>query len=343
MPDDQQPDHTSGGVPHSFRNILYWRWSRELPRPLKQGFVKLLYALGTAANTRGELRFARDGKPMRISDIASGAVMDEKDCLRHIDAAIAAGVVAVVGTRRRGTQTVYQVMVLPHPDWTAAVASLEASQPTKKRARKPAPWQEEPAEEFGGPPPELESPSSGGGPRNFPEQSSGGGPPNEFRGRSPERFRGRSPEQPRVTQVLPQDSADVGDHLTLGVAPEDLGEPPEYDEIDTTPTEADPFDVDPPPPGPPQLTLTTQQRRDARAAEVKTKSASSQGQMPLLLSVRDPEHVATIAEVRAAAEDDPEAVRRAIRSLGRTEAIRVYGHRLTFQHLRDDTTDTDTA
>lgn len=185
---DQQPDHASGGVPHSFRNILYWRWSRELPRPLKQGFVKLLYALGTAANTRGELKFAGDGRPMRISDIAAGAVMDEKDCLRHIDAAIAAGVVVVLGTRRRGTQTVYQVVVLPNPDWTAAVASLDASQPAKKRTRKPAPWQEEPAEEFGGPPPELESPSSGDRPRSFPEQSSGDRPPNEFRGPPPEQI-----------------------------------------------------------------------------------------------------------------------------------------------------------
>ncbi|MFB7171113.1 hypothetical protein ACFCYM_09865 [Streptomyces sp. NPDC056254] len=350
MPDEQQPDPASGGVPHAYRNVVFWRWARELPRPLRGGFLKVLYALGTAANTRGEMRF-HDGKAIRIQDIARGSAADEKDTRRYIDAAIAAGVVGILGTRRRGKPTVYQLLIIPNPDWAAAVASLAASQPVKKQRAKAAPWREQEATEFGGPspepdatefggpPPEPDTEGSGDRPRNLGGESSGDRPPLEFGGPSPVEFGGPSPEQPRVTQVLPQELAAVGGHLTLGVAPDELGEPPGYDEVDTTPDEPDPFD-DTPPAAPPQLTLTAQERRDARAAEVKAKSAGNQGQMPLLLSVRDPEHVATVAEVRAAAQDDPEAVRRAIRTLGRTEAIRVYGHRLVFQHLRNDNTDT---
>ncbi|NUP19038.1 MAG: hypothetical protein HOZ81_23695 [Streptomyces sp.] len=343
MPDEQQPDPARGGVPHAYRNAIFWQWTRDLPRPLRGGFLKVLYALGTAANTRGEMRF-QDGKAIRIQDIARGAAVDEKDTRRCLDAAIAAGVVCVLGTRRRGKPTVYQLLIIPNPDWAAAVASLAASQPVKKQPAKAAPWQEQEATKFGGPSPELDAESSGDHPPNFCGESSGDRPPLEFGGPSPVEFGGPSPEQPRVTQVLPQELADVCGDVTLGGAPEDLGEPPEYDELDTTPTEADPFDADPPAvQEAPRLTLTAQERRDARAAEVKTKSAANQGQMPLLLSVREPEHVATVADVRAAAGDDPEAVRRAIRTLGRTEAIRVYGWRLVSPHLRNDTTDTHTG
>lgn len=132
----------------------------------------------------------------------------------------------------------------------------------------------------------------------------------------------------------------MGGHLTLGVASEDLCEPPEDDEFDTTPLEDDPFDVDPPPGGPPHLTLTTQGRRDARAAEVKTKSAGNNGQMPLLLPVRGPDEVATTAALRQAAEGDPDRVRQAIRQLGVAQATYLYGHRLVAPHLTDQT---DTA
>ncbi|MEV7584420.1 hypothetical protein [Streptomyces erythrochromogenes] len=311
-----------------------------MPRTLKGPFLTLLYALGAAASTDGYMRF-RDGKRIRIQDIAAGVGSNEKDCRRYLNAAIAAGVVVVEGERGHGRQALYRIFIHPNPDWSAAVASLAESQPKpRKTPRKPAPWQDQ---ENGSPTPEPEAASSGDRHPNSAGESSGDRHPTEFGPPTPERFGCPTPEHPRVSQVLPQESAAVGDHLTLGGAPDELGEPPEYDDPDPPPAEADPFDVDPPAPAPPQLTLTTQQRRDARAAEVKTKSAASRGQMPLLLSVREPEHVATVADVRAAAETDPEAVRRAIRTLGRTEAIKVYGWRLVSPHLRNDNPDTDTA
>ncbi|MCY0921868.1 MULTISPECIES: hypothetical protein [unclassified Streptomyces] len=326
MHDQEQPEPARGSVPLDFRNALFWRWTRDLPRPLRGGFLKVLYALGTAANSRGEMRF-RDGKEIRIQDIAKGAATDEKDCRRYINAAIAAGVVGVAGARGRGKPTVYQLLVSPRPDWTAAVASLAESLPVKKKPPKPAPWQDDP--EFGGPPPEPDAQSSGDHPPNFPEQSSGDRPPLGFGGPSPVEFGGPSPEQPRVTQVLPQESAAVVDQLSPG---------------GPSPGEDGPADADPPPGAwPPRLTLTTQQRRDARAAEAKAKSAGNKGQMPLLLSVRDPEHVATVAEVRAAAEGHPEIVLRAIRDLGVRGAVTLYGHRLVHPHLTDESEpDTDT-
>ncbi|MFD3777317.1 hypothetical protein [Streptomyces sp. NPDC058612] len=62
--------------------------------------------------------------------------------------------------------------------------------------------------------------------------------------------------------------------------------------------------------------------------------------MPLLLSVRDAEHMATTAAVREAAEGDPDRVRRAIQDLGQAGAISLYGWRLVAPHLTDHT---DTA
>ncbi|MER6197994.1 hypothetical protein ABT234_11600 [Streptomyces sp. NPDC001586] len=324
---DQQPDHASGGVPHAYRNALYWRWTRELPKPLRGGFLTVLYALAAAANTSGALRM-RDGKVIRVQSVAAAACSDIKEVRVWLQAAIAAGVVATEAPPGPGRPTVYVLVISPRPDWAAAVAVLEA-----KRRRRPkkeaAPWSEETALGMGGPAPDSEEAKRGDRPPNSPESKWGDRPPLEMGGPAPLEMGGPAPQRPRVTQVLPQESAAVGGHLTLGVAP---------------PSEDDPPDADSPPsPARPPLALTAQERRDARAAQVKAKSASSGGQMPLLLSVRDPEHVATVAEVRAAAEDDPGAVRRAIRDLGRTEAIRVYGWRLVSPHITDDVTDTDTA
>lgn len=327
MPDEQQPDHASGGVPHAYRNALYWRWTRELPKPLRGGFLTVLYALATAANTSGKLRM-RDGAPIRVQSLAAASCSDIKDVRRWLAAAVAAGVVATEQPPGPGRPTVYVLVICPSPDWTAAVAALEA-----KRRRRPtkeaAPWAEEAAPEMGGPAPHSGEANRGDRPPKSPEGEWGDRPPLEMGGPAPLEMGGPAPQRPRVTHVLPQESAAVGGHLTLGVAP-DGGD--------------DPLDADPPAaPARPTLAVTAQERRDERAARVKAKSAGNQGQMPLLLSVRDPEHVATVAEVRAAAEGDPEAVRRAIATLGRTEAIHVYGWRLVSPHLTDDITDTDTA
>ncbi|MFD6874502.1 MULTISPECIES: hypothetical protein [unclassified Streptomyces] len=342
---DQQPDHASGGVPHAYRNALYWRWTRELPKPLRGGFLTVLYALATAANTSGVLRM-RDGKEIRVQSVARASCSDIKDVRVWLQAAIAAGVVATEAPPKPGRPTVYLLVISLSPDWAAAVAVLE-----DKRRRRPkkdaAPWTDEAAPpELGGPAPQPEEPSWGDRPPNSPESKWGDRPPLELGGPAPLEMGGPAPQRPRGTHVLPQESAAVGGHLTLGFGSGDFPEPPD-EESDALPPEgdppeSDPFDVDPPPGGPPHLTLTSQGRRDARAAELKAKSATSKGQLPLLLSVRADEHVATVAEVRAAAENDPEAVRRAIRSLGRREAIRVYGWRLVSPHLITDS-DIDTA
>lgn len=324
---DQQPDHASGGVPHAFRNALYWRWTRELPKPLRGGFLTVLYALAAAANTSGVLRM-RDGKEIRVQSVAAASCSDLKEVRLWLNAAIAAGIVTTEAPPSPGRPTVYVLVISPRPDWAAAVAVLEAKR--RRRPRKEsAPWAEEAAPEMGGPAPQSEQPNTGDRPPNSPEGKWGDRPPLEMGGPAPLEMGGPAPQRPRGTQVLPQESAAVGGHLTLGVAAPGEGDPPDADS--------------PPATARPPLALTAQDRRDARAAQVKAKSASNGGQMPLLLSVREPEHVATVAEVRAAAEDDPEAVRRAIRTLGRTEAIRVYGWRLVSPHIANDITDTDTA
>ncbi|MDI9885341.1 hypothetical protein QMZ92_13285 [Streptomyces sp. HNM0645] len=144
MSTDEQATRASGSVPHAYGNALAWRWSREMPTALRRGFLTLLYALRAMANANGELRFP--DKPIRIQDIAKAAAVREKDARRYLDAAIAAGVVAVKGERRRGKPTLYTLMVTPMPDWGAAEKVL--SDTRRQPGRGAAPWQ--PAEESSG-------------------------------------------------------------------------------------------------------------------------------------------------------------------------------------------------
>jgi hypothetical protein len=228
---DEQPAHTSGGVPHAYRNAIFWRWAPEMPRELHGGFLKLLYALGTAANTAGKLVF-RDGKAIRIQDIARAIGSNEKDTRRYINAAIIAGVLGVEGERKRGRATVYVLVITPIPAWGPAAAYLESTRP--KRARKnPPPWRVEEAEQppaegessgaghpnqeepkFGSPPPE---PTDGN-----PEGSSGDRHPYEFGSPPPDWFGSPTPEQPREYQVLPHAAAEVVPQPQV-----DRGTPPE--------------------------------------------------------------------------------------------------------------------
>lgn len=64
---DEQDSRKEGGVPNSFGNALAWKWTRQMPRGLKGGFLTMLYALRAMAAASGELRF-KDGKPIRIQD-----------------------------------------------------------------------------------------------------------------------------------------------------------------------------------------------------------------------------------------------------------------------------------
>ncbi|PWI09758.1 hypothetical protein DIZ27_14575 [Streptomyces sp. NWU339] len=178
---------------HAFRNRLFWRWSDELPRPLREGFVKVLHAFGAGANEAGRMVFW-DGRIITLKEIARAACVDVKDARRYISAAIAAGVVSVSGERKRGTTPVYAAVVTDTPDWAAAVEVLKASRPEPKR-RAPRVWDEPgkgdappsplpdgkgdaPLSEKGGCTPEGKGdapPTSQGFPSNYPKNSRGDG------------------------------------------------------------------------------------------------------------------------------------------------------------------------
>jgi hypothetical protein len=128
----EDPGRNPGCPPHEFGNALAWKWTREMPTPLKGGFLTLLYAMRAMASASGELRFSRDGKPIRIQDIAKAAGCREKDARRYLEAAMRAGVVVALGERRRGKPTLYALVVCPWPTWATAVDYLKST----ARARK---------------------------------------------------------------------------------------------------------------------------------------------------------------------------------------------------------------
>lgn len=191
--EEQQP--SSGSVPHAFRNALFWRWTREMPsgaRALPSGFVTLLYALASAADTSGRLRF-RDGTIIKIKDIAAAIRADEKDARRYLKAAVAAGVVAIEGEQKRGRPNRYALIVNPRPDWDAAAAVLRETKRVRKE-RKAAPWREEKNggrspelsdAENGGPPPELTDGTAEEERGTAPRSSSGDRPPSSSGDRPP--------------------------------------------------------------------------------------------------------------------------------------------------------------
>jgi hypothetical protein len=187
-----------------------WHWAKEMPRSLRGGFLTLLYALAALADSTGRLRFARDGKPIRISDIAEASGCDEKDCRRYLLAAEAAGVVLVEGERRRGRTTLYIILVTPVPDWGASVASLDS---TRRKPRTPPPWVAEKRTENGGLTPELSGDEFRGLTPELWDQSEKEVPgthPRPSSGDSPRNGSGDSPRNnPGSTQELPHETAEV--------------------------------------------------------------------------------------------------------------------------------------
>lgn len=196
-----------------------------MPRGLRGGFLTVLYALGAMADTTGRLRFARDGKAIRISDIAAAAGCDQKDARRYLLAAEAAGVVSVEGERKRGRPSLYVILVSPVPDWGAAVSSLGSS---RRKPRQAPPWLEGDQEKNGGESPELFEPKNGGHTPELsaldhkkergthPLWSSGDSPPNGS-GDSP-------PNNPGITHELPHEMADVrtDPQVVVATAPKDI-------------------------------------------------------------------------------------------------------------------------
>lgn len=161
MSTDEQ-DPKTGGVPHAFGNRLAWKWAPVMPAPCKGGFLTMLYALRQMAAPSGELRFNNaERKPLRITDLAKAAGCREKDGRRYIEAAIRAGVVAVVGERKRGKATLYQLILTPWPEWERAAAYLKATARTPEKG-----WpKDEPKDE--------QADSSGHGGPNSEEQNNG--------------------------------------------------------------------------------------------------------------------------------------------------------------------------
>jgi hypothetical protein len=110
-----------------------------MPRPLTGGFLTTMYALRTLASKDGYLRYDRDGRPITLTQIARAVRCDVRDLRLYLSAAIASGVLAVDGPRRRGMPTLYVLLLSPCPSWSAAVAVIEAGR-RRKKAGEPAPW-----------------------------------------------------------------------------------------------------------------------------------------------------------------------------------------------------------
>ncbi|MEV8432028.1 hypothetical protein ACWHLZ_27920 [Streptomyces chartreusis] len=206
MSTEEQATTPSGSVPNAFGNALAWKWSREMPTPLRRGFLTLLYALRAMANASGELRFHGDRQPIRIQDIARAAGCREKDARRYLDAAIRAGVVAIRGERKRGKPTLYVIFPIGWPDWKAAEDYLKST--ARDPGKGSAPWREE--DESSG----HRGPNQIGPPR--PELTEG--TENEVRAtaarmssghRGPNGSGHRGPNNPGVTQERSQEVAEV--------------------------------------------------------------------------------------------------------------------------------------
>lgn len=217
MSTDEQDSRAGGSVPQAYRNALFWRWVPAMPKALPSAFVTLLYALGSAADASGRLKF-RDGRPIRLAQITAAARADEKDVRRYLAAAEAAGVLGVIGQRKPGKITLYALLLTPAPDWGAAVACLDA---TKRKRSRPAPFW--PEQKSGDPSPEVRDAKSGGPspqvepepanePRGaVPQSTSGDAATHYLGGRAPQGTQGNAKE-------LPQDVAEVGEQPSVAAA-----------------------------------------------------------------------------------------------------------------------------
>lgn len=237
---DEQDSRTSGGVPNAFGNALSWRWTRAMSTYLRRsGLPLLLCQLRNMANASGEVAFASDRKPIRIQDIAKAACCDEKDARRYLEAAIRAGVVQVLGERKRGKAARYVIVVHPFPDWPAAEAYL------KSTARKRAPGWDQPAESSGD-----SAPNQNGG--QSPEPTAG--TPEEVRGTAPRMGSGdtapngsgdSAPNNPGESHGLSHDEAEVSFRPQLVGRSGDHPESQEPDhEDDQAPPPPDPEDYE---------------------------------------------------------------------------------------------------
>ncbi|MFE3169302.1 hypothetical protein [Streptomyces sp. NPDC059224] len=142
MSTDQQAP-APGSVPNAFGNALAWQWTRKQMSAYlrRSGLPLLLCQLRNLASASGEIAFNGDRKPIRITDIAAVSCCREKDARRYLEAAVRAGVVRVVGERKRGKATRYVLVVHPFPDWQAAEDYLKST--GRAPGKGAAPWQDD--------------------------------------------------------------------------------------------------------------------------------------------------------------------------------------------------------
>lgn len=216
MSTEEQDSRTSGSVPNAFGNALSWKWTRQMSTYLRRsGLPLLLCQLRNLANASGEIAFASDRKPIRIQDIAKAACCDEKEARRYVEAAIRAGVVQVVGERKRGKAARYVIVVHPFPDWPAAEDYLRST--ARKRStgwgQKDGSSGDSAPNQNRGQSPELTDGTAEEVPGTAPRMGSGDSAPNGS-GDS-------APNNPGVTHVSTHDGAEVGFQPQVVVAPED--------------------------------------------------------------------------------------------------------------------------
>jgi hypothetical protein len=205
---DEPDGKAPGSVAHAFRNRLFWEWADQIPRAVPAGFIATLYAMASACDPGGSVRFNK-GRPITIRKIASGARVDIKDARRYVNAAIAAGVVAVEGERTSGRAVVYCLLLPPHPDWGAAESMLKATR-RERPANGKAPWA---GPDLGGPTPQVGD-TNLGGPTPQVEQDPGergGGtyPPGTWGDLPPRGWGDLPPTIPGSSMTLPMTVAEV--------------------------------------------------------------------------------------------------------------------------------------
>ncbi|WP_328638439.1 hypothetical protein [Streptomyces canus] len=137
----EDQEQRTGGIAHAFGNAVAWKWVDEMPAYLKTGFLAMLYSLRQHAAPSGEVRFnGGNHRPIKMDRLSRSAGCREQDGRRYVEAAIRAGIVVLVGERKRGATPLFRVTVNPWPDWKAAEDYLRA---TSRGAGKKFPKLEE--------------------------------------------------------------------------------------------------------------------------------------------------------------------------------------------------------
>ncbi|WP_234485760.1 hypothetical protein, partial [Streptomyces sp. MBT97] len=124
----EDQEQRTGGIAHAFGNAVAWKWVDEMPPYLKTGFLAMLYSLRQHAAPSGEVRFnGGNHRPIKMDRLSRSAGCREQDGRRYVEAAIRAGVVVLVGERKRGATPLFRVVVTPWPDWRAAEEYLRGT------------------------------------------------------------------------------------------------------------------------------------------------------------------------------------------------------------------------